>query len=57
MHSAQAALLLIEPTKAGVPADIDVYTKGGHGYGIQSSKNIADYGIIIEQASFLRTFE
>ena len=32
-----AALLFIELQKAGVPAEIHVYTKGGHGYGIRES--------------------
>jgi acetyl esterase/lipase len=36
-RGAQAALLLVELTKAGVPAELHVYTKGGHGYGLRPS--------------------
>jgi acetyl esterase/lipase len=39
MRGAQSALLFIELKKAGVPAELHVYTKGGHGYGIRPSKN------------------
>lgn len=38
-RGAQAALLLVELKKAGVPAELHVYTKGGHGYGIRPSDN------------------
>ena len=41
MRGAQAALLFVELTKAGVSAEIHVYTKGGHGYGIRPSENPA----------------
>lgn len=34
-----AALLFAELTRAGVPAEIHVYTKGGHGYGMRPSHN------------------
>lgn len=34
-----AALLFAELTKAGVPAEVHVYTKGGHGYGMRPSHN------------------
>ena len=37
MRGAQAALLFVELKKAGVPAELHVYTRGGHGYGIRSS--------------------
>ena len=33
----QAALLFIELTKLRIPAEVHVYTKGGHGYGIRES--------------------
>lgn len=39
MRGAQAALLFVELTKLEVPAEIHVYTKGGHGYGIRASEN------------------
>jgi acetyl esterase/lipase len=39
MRGAQAALLFVELTKADVPAELHVYTKGGHGYGIRPSEN------------------
>ncbi|MDH3584655.1 MAG: alpha/beta hydrolase [Phycisphaerae bacterium] len=32
-----AALVLVELKKAGVPAELHVYTKGGHGYGLRPS--------------------
>lgn len=35
MRGAQAALLFVELNKLGVPAEVHVYTKGGHGYGIR----------------------
>ncbi|MHC4597085.1 MAG: alpha/beta hydrolase [Planctomycetota bacterium] len=41
MRGAQSALLFVELKKAGVPAEIHVYTKGGHGYGIRPSENPA----------------
>ncbi len=41
MRGAQSALLFVELKKAGVPAEIHVYTQGGHGYGIRPSNNPA----------------
>ena len=41
MRGAQSALLFVELKKAGVPAELHVYTKGGHGYGIRPSENPA----------------
>lgn len=35
----QAALLFVELKKLNVPAEVHVYSKGGHGYGIRSSEN------------------
>jgi hypothetical protein len=32
-----AALLLVELKKAGVPAELHIYSKGGHGYGLRPS--------------------
>lgn len=37
MRGAQSALLFVELKKAGVPAELHVYTQGGHGYGIRAS--------------------
>ncbi len=41
MRGAQSALLFVELKKAGVPAEIHIYTKGSHGYGIRPSENPA----------------
>ena len=38
-RGAQAALLLVELKKAGVPAELHVYASGGHGYGLRPSDN------------------
>jgi acetyl esterase/lipase len=38
-RAAHAALLLVELKKADVPAELHVYTKGGHGYGLRPSAN------------------
>jgi len=38
-RGAQAALLLVALKKAGVPAELHVYAKGGHGYGMRPSDN------------------
>ncbi len=38
-RGAHAALLLVELKKAGVPAELHVYAKGGHGYGLRRSDN------------------
>lgn len=38
-RGAHAALLLVELKKAGVPAELHVYAKGGHGYGLRPSDN------------------
>ncbi|GAB6166467.1 alpha/beta hydrolase [Thermostilla marina] len=34
-----AALFFVELTKAGVPAEVHVFTKGGHGYGLRPSEH------------------
>jgi acetyl esterase/lipase len=34
-----AALLLVELHRAGVPAELHIYSKGGHGYGLRPSDN------------------
>jgi acetyl esterase/lipase len=39
MRGAQAALLLVRLKEHGVPAELHVYSKGGHGYGIRPSDN------------------
>ena len=38
-RGAQAALLLAKLKEHNVPAELHVYAKGGHGYGIRASKN------------------
>lgn len=38
MRGAQAALLFVELLKAEVPAEVHVFAKGGHGYGIRGDK-------------------
>ncbi|MBN2475420.1 MAG: alpha/beta hydrolase [Pirellulales bacterium] len=38
-RGAHAALLLVELKKVGVPAELHVYAKGGHGYGLRPSDN------------------
>ncbi|MDA0283142.1 MAG: alpha/beta hydrolase [Planctomycetota bacterium] len=35
----QAALLFVELKKSKVPAELHIYSKGGHGYGIRPSEN------------------
>lgn len=37
MRAAQSALLAVELRKANVPAELHIYAKGGHGYGIRPS--------------------
>jgi dipeptidyl aminopeptidase/acylaminoacyl peptidase len=39
LRGANAALLYVELKKAGVPAELHIYTKGGHGYGLRRSEN------------------
>ena len=39
LRGANAALFYVELKKAGVPAELHIYTKGGHGYGMRSSDN------------------
>jgi acetyl esterase/lipase len=39
MRGAQAALLFARLKEHGVPAELHVYSKGGHGYGIRASDN------------------
>ena len=41
MRGLHAALLFAELKKAGVPAEVHVYSKGGHGYGLRPSDNPA----------------
>jgi hypothetical protein len=36
-RGAQAALLLVELKKKGVPAELHVFQRGGHGYGLRPS--------------------
>ena len=38
-RGAHAALLFVELKKAGVPSEVHVYSKGGHGYGLRPSDN------------------
>jgi acetyl esterase/lipase len=39
LRGANAALFYVELKKAGVPAELHIYTKGGHGYGLRPSEN------------------
>jgi acetyl esterase/lipase len=39
LRGVNAALFYIELKKAGVPAELHIYTKGGHGYGLRPSAN------------------
>ena len=39
LRGANAALLYVELKKAGVPAELHIFTKGGHGYGLRASEN------------------
>ncbi len=38
-RGAHAALLLVALKKAGVPSELHVYSRGGHGYGLRRSNN------------------
>ncbi|MCP5112689.1 MAG: alpha/beta hydrolase, partial [bacterium] len=38
-RGAQAAVLLVELKKHNVPAELHIFTKGGHGYGLQPSED------------------
>ena len=39
MRAVHAALLLVELKKFNVPAELHIYTRGGHGYGLRPSEN------------------
>ena len=39
LRGVNAALFYIELKKVGVPAELHIYTKGGHGYGLRPSAN------------------
>ncbi len=39
LRGMNAAMLYVELKKAGVPAELHIYTKGGHGYGLRASEN------------------
>ena len=39
LRGANAALFYVELKRAGVPAELHVFTKGGHGYGLRASEN------------------
>ena len=39
LRGANAALFYVELKKAGVPAELHIFTKGGHGYGLRPSEN------------------
>ncbi len=39
LRGMNAALLYVELKKAAVPAELHIYTKGGHGYGLRPSEN------------------
>ena len=42
MRGAQSALLFAELKKKGVPAELHIWQKGGHGYGIRKRGNASD---------------
>ncbi len=39
LRGMNAALFYVELKKAAVPAELHIYTKGGHGYGLRPSKD------------------
>lgn len=39
LRGMNAALFYVELKRAGVPAELHIYTKGGHGYGLRPSEN------------------
>jgi acetyl esterase/lipase len=39
LRGVNAALFYVELKKAGVPAELHIYAKGGHGYGLRPSEN------------------
>ena len=39
LRGVNAALFYVELKKAGVPAELHIFTKGGHGYGLRPSEN------------------
>jgi acetyl esterase/lipase len=39
LRGMNAALFYVELKKANVPAELHIYTKGGHGYGLRPSEN------------------
>jgi acetyl esterase/lipase len=39
MRAAQAALLFVRLKEHGIPAELHIYSRGGHGYGIRESEN------------------
>ena len=48
MRGAQSALLFVELQKAGVPAELHVFGKGGHGYGIRGSKPASKWHLALQ---------
>jgi hypothetical protein len=43
LRGANAALLYVELKKANVPAELHVFLKGGHGYGLRPSANAVSH--------------
>ena len=39
LRGVNAAMFYVELKKAGVPAELHIFTKGGHGYGLRPSEN------------------
>ena len=49
-RGAQAALLLVELKKHGVPAELHVFARGGHGYGLRpSDRPVSRWPKLVEQ--------
>ena len=47
MRGAQSALLFVELKKADVPAELHVFSKGGHGYGIRGDQPAAKWNLAL----------
>lgn len=57
MRGAQAALLFVRLREHGVPAELHVYSQGGHGYGMRPSNNpVAKWGDRLEEWLKVRGF-
>lgn len=47
MRGAQAALFFVELKKAGVPAELHIFAKGGHGYGIRGEQPASKWNLAL----------